>query len=433
MKTFLTVWIGQTVSLIGSSMTGFAITIWVWQLTGQATALALFGFFTQVPQIFIALIAGVIVDRTQRKLLMMLGDTVSGLVAIAILLLYVTHHLQLWHLYVAVAIKGTFEQFQQLAYSAAISTIVPKQHYSRASSMGFLGSYGAQIMAPALAGMLYTTIGLAGILIIDLITFAIAIITVWQVHIPQPPNTQPDTQSPKNIQQDISLGWRYITARPSLLSILVTTSLFWLAHDIGSSLYSPMILARTANNAQVLGLLASAAGIGGVIGALLTSHWGGFQRRIDGMLLGMIGAGLSKTIFGLGAIPLIWIPAQFCSSLNFPLLGSSTDAIWLSKIRPNIQGRVFATRSMILLISSAVGTLIAGPLADYIFEPMMLTGNSLTPIIGQLFGNQKGAGITLLYVLSSLSLLFIGCGGYAFRTLRNIDTILPDHDVDITE
>ncbi|MBD2385745.1 MFS transporter [Cylindrospermum sp. FACHB-282] len=430
MKNFLIVWIGQTVSMIGSSMTSFAITIWVWQVTGQATALALFGFFTQVPQVLMALIAGVIVDRTQRKLLIMLGDTVSGLVTIAILLVYLTHHLQLWHLYLAVAVKGTFEQFQQLAYSAAISTMIPKQHYGRASSMGFLASYGAQIMAPALAGMVYATIGLVGILIIDLTTFAIAIITVLRVHIPQPTITVADTQSPTNIQQEMSFGWRYITARPSLLAILVITSLFWLAHDIGSSLYAPMILARTGNNAQLLGLLASAAGIGGVIGALVTSRWGGFQRRIDGMLLGMVGAGLSKTIFGLAGMPLIWIPAQFCSSLNFPLLGSSIDAIWLSKVKPNIQGRVFATRSMILLITSAFATLIAGPLADYVFEPMMMPGGSLTPIMGKLFGTQKGAGITLLYAVSSLSLLVVGFSGYACRTLRNLDTILPDHDAD---
>jgi hypothetical protein len=182
-----------------------------------------------------------------------------------------------------------------------------------------------------------------------------------------------------------------------------------------------MILARTGNDAKVLASLASAAGIGGVLGALLVSAWGGTKRRIHGMLIGTIGAGLSKTAFGLGQMLLIWIPAQFCSSLNFPLLGSSSDAIWLTQIKPDVQGRVFAARRVSILVASTIGYLIAGPLADYVFEPAMIPGNSLATIFGGIFGTGKGAGMTLLYVISSLGLLLVGLSGYAFRVLREID------------
>lgn len=421
MRNFIVVWLGQTVSLIGSQMTNFAITIWVWELTGQATALALFGLLTQVPRVLVTPFAGVIVDRWNRKLLMMIGDAVAAVSAIAILLLYLTGNLQIWHLYLAGAINSIFEQLQELAYLASISMMVPKEQYSRASSIGFLASYGSDIIAPALAGVLYAVIGLIGILMIDLATFAIAILTVLFIHIPQPAIAKPEHPTDTNLPQQLIFGCRYIAKYPSLLALLVLESLFWFAHDLGAPLYAPMILARTGNDAKILASLASAAGIGGVLGALLVSAWGGTKRRIHRMLLGMMGAGLSKTVFGLGQMLLIWLPAQFCSSLNFPLLGSSSDAIWLTQIKPDMQGRVFAARRVSILVASTIGYLIAGPLADYVFEPAMMPGNNLAAVFSGIFGTGKGSGIALLYVISSLGLLLVGLSGYAFRVLREVD------------
>src|SRR4028119_1297361 len=155
LRTFLLIWSGQTVSLIGSSMTGFAFTIWVWELTGQATALALFGFFAQMPQLLTAPFMGLIVDRWDRKLLMAVGDTAAGILTITIFLLYIGNNLQIWHLYMAVAVNGIFHQLQELAYKASISMIVPELQYSRASSMGSLAIYSSKIVSPALAGTLY--------------------------------------------------------------------------------------------------------------------------------------------------------------------------------------------------------------------------------------------------------------------------------------
>jgi hypothetical protein len=142
----------------------------------------------------------------------------------------------------------------------------------------------------------------------------------------------------------------------------------------------------------------------------------------------MMGAGVSKTVFGLGRMPSIWIPAQFCSSLNFPLLSSSNTAIWLAKIDPNLQGRVFAAISLIKQVVAAISTLIAGPLADYIFEPAMMPQGILAHRLGFIFGTGPGAGMALLYVITSVCLLLVGIGGYAFPTLRNVDEIVPNHD-----
>jgi MFS transporter, DHA3 family, macrolide efflux protein len=419
MANFLIIWVGQLVSTIGSSMSGFAIAIWAWEITGKATTLTLVGFFSLLPSIAIAPISGAIVDRFNRKLLLMLGDTVAVLATVLLMVLYLTNNLQIWHLYLTSAIVGTFNQFQSLAYSASVSLLVSKKHYSRASSLEFLSSYGGDILAPALAGYLYKVIGLLGIWLIDISTFAIAICSLLFIQIPQPPQTEEDENS-ANIWQGLGFGIRYILARKSLLALLGITMLFWFAHDVGDSLYSAMILSRTGNDTLVLGSLASAAGFGGVMGAIVVTTWGGFRHKIKGVLLGMIGAGLSKIVFGLGRTPWVWIPAQFCSSFNFPLNGSSDTAIWLTKVEPNVQGRVFAAQSLAVQLVAAVAYFIAGPLADNVFAPAFQSDGVLVGVFGGLFGTGTGAGIALLYVICALCMLLVGLFGFSVRSLRKL-------------
>lgn len=425
MQTFIIVWIGQLCSTMGSYMTAFALTLWAWELTGQATTLALVGFFTQMPQFAISLMAGVIVDRSDRKVLIMLGDAIAGLSSLVLLWLYLNGHLQIWHLYATAAVNGASGQIQELAYSASMSLMVPKQQYTRASGMMSALHYGSAIVAPALAGVLFYIISLAGILSIDLITFAIAISTVLFATIPQPVAPTSNIALP-SIKQELIFGCRYLWKQSNLLLLLLAAILFQFAHDLGAALYSPMILARSGNDARVLGSIASAAGIGGVVGAIIVSTWGGTKRRIDGFLLGMVGAGISKTIFGIGQTALIWVPAQFCSSLNFPWMSSSSEAIWMTKIKPDIQGRVFATRSAFILGTSAIATLIAGPLADRVFEPAMTSGGWMANILGGIFGTGTGAGIAVLYTISSLFLMLVGLAGYSLRKLRDVEAIVPD-------
>lgn len=427
LHNFLIIWSGQLVSTIGSSMSRFAIAIWAWEITGKATTLTLVGFFSLLPSIAVASVSGAIVDRLNRKLLMILGDTVAVAITIIMMLLYLTNHLQIWHLYVASAIVGTFSQFQSLAYSASVSLLVPKQHYTRASSFEFLSGYGSNIIAPALAGYLYKIIGLLGIWLIDISTFAIAISSLLFVHIPKPLQSDPK-ENPTPIWQGLGFGLRYIFARKSLLALLIVTFLFWFAHDVGDSLYTPMILSRTGNDTVVLGALAAAAGFGGVTGAIIVSTWGGFSKKTNGVLLGMIGAGLSKIVFGLGQTLWIWIPAQFCSSFNFPFNGSSDNAIWLAKVAPHVQGRVFAAHSLVIQFGSAAAYLIAGPLADNIFVPALNEGGSLVGVFEGIFGTGGGAGIALLYVICSVWMLVVGLTGFYIPQLRDVEQILPDHD-----
>lgn len=414
-------------STVGSYMTRFALTIWLWNLTGEATPIALLAVFTQVPALVISPLTGAIADRFSRKKLMLLGDTVAGLSTVIILLLHLSGNLTLWHLYATGSLNGAFSCLQKLAYTASIPMLVPPDGYTRASGMGSVLHYGSVIIAPAVAGALYPIVDLLGILCVDLITFAIAMTTVLFVSIPNPTSTvkaQKDKPRP-SLWQEIKLGFDYILTRPSLLTLVLIATLFQFSHDIGKALYSPMILARSGNDAQVLGIVSAAAGIGGIFGSILVSVWRMKGRKINWFLGGMIGAGVAKTLFGIGQSVLIWVPSQFISSINFPIKGSAKQGLILTKVEADLQGRVIAMSSTFVGIASPLAKLIAGPLADQIFTPAMAEGGLLTGVFGGLFGVSEGSGIALLYTLSSTGLIAVAIFGYRFSHLRNIETLLP--------
>ncbi|MEP6985983.1 MAG: MFS transporter, partial [Chloroflexota bacterium] len=178
MTSFGIMWFGQTISLIGTSMSTFALMIWVWQQTGQATATVLTGVSGIIPALLVGIVAGVLVDRWDRKWVMIVSDLAAGVSSIIILVLFSTNQLQVWHLYVTAAIDGAAGVFQYLAYSASITLMLPKSQYARASGLQSLSGYGAKIGAPIIAGILIGVIGIAGILIIDIVTFLFAVGTL---------------------------------------------------------------------------------------------------------------------------------------------------------------------------------------------------------------------------------------------------------------
>ncbi|MEM8831851.1 MAG: MFS transporter, partial [Cyanobacteria bacterium P01_G01_bin.19] len=165
----------------------------------------------------------------------------------------------------------------------------------------------------------------------------------------------------------------------------------------------------------------AASGIAGVLSASVMGKFGGFRKQVNGIRLGMIGVGLSKIIFGLGRVPLVWIPAEFACCLNLPVLGSSIDTIWLNRVSPEIQGRVFATSSMVMKIISSTGYLVSGPLADRLFEPAMKSGGFLAPKFGWLFGTGSGSGIALLSVICAIAMFFLGLVGYKLPQLNRLE------------
>lgn len=415
-------------SAIGTEMTQFALILWIWQLTQETTAIALLSFFFQVPQILLALLAGLIIDRFNRRYLMIFSDLGVALATLLIGLLYSTQHLQLWHLYLLAIAYGCGGQIQELAFSASIPLIVSKQHYTRVSSMRTLVGYSSVIIAPALVGSLYGAIGLIGIIGIDLVTFMVGVATVLMVQIPQPQETDIEKFNGKTIWQQLFWGIHYIWVRPSLLAMTLIFCCFLFTYQMSETIYQPMILARTGGDAQRLSQVVMAAGIGGVVGAVSLSILGGFQRQVNGMLIGFIGVGLGGILLGLSQIHWVWMGAKFFAAMSIPLVYSSSYAVWYAKVQPELQGRVLAAAHTVGLIVGAIASLMAGLLADRIFEPAIQSNGLIASIFAPILGTDRGAGITLLFIMASMGLVAIALGGYAFPILRNAEKLLPDHD-----
>ncbi len=429
MLAFTIIWIGQMVSMLGTGMTRFAITIWAWQVTGEATALALVGFFSFTPAVLLSPIAGALVDRWNRKLVMMISDLAAGLSTIVILLLFATDNLQLWHLYLAGAFAGAFEAFQFPAYSAAVTTMLPKNQYARANGMLGLAEPTSLIAAPLLAGFLLAVIGLNGILIIDIATFLLAIGTLLFIHIPQPATTEAGRRGRGSLWQESIYGFYYIFERPSLLGLQLLFLAGNLISAAGFVLFPAMILARTGNDEIILGGVQSALGIGGVVGGLALSILGGPKRRIHSLLISWALLGLpGQILMGLGQGFAVWSIGHFLIGFFVLFIDGSNQAIWQAKVDPDVQGRVFAARRLIAQIIFPVSMLLAGPLADYVFEPAMMPGGRLVAVFGDLVGTGPGAGMGLMFVISGLLIALIGLSGYAFPAIRNAEDILPDHD-----
>ncbi|MCK6585691.1 MAG: MFS transporter [Anaerolineales bacterium] len=425
---FTIVWLGQIVSVLASAMSQFGLTIWMFQKTESATALGLMQVFFITPFLLISPIAGVMVDRHNRKMMMMVSDLMAGIATIIILIFQSLGILAFWHLYFASIIYGLGMAFQWPAYSAAISTMVPKEQYARANGMMSLVEAGPNVVAPLLAGALLPVIGLTGILLFDVVTFLFAIGALMIVHVPQPERTMEGEQGKGSIWKEAAYGFKYIFTRPSLLGLQLTFFVGNLFAGIAYTLVAPMILSRTDNNSLLLGSTQSAGAIGGLIGGIAMSAWGGFKRRVHGVLIGWMISGIGIAILGLtGGLP-VWIAGSIIAAIVIPLVNGSNQAIWQSKVAPDVQGRVFSARRLIAWFTNPISPIIAGTLADFVLEPQMRTASVFAETFGNLVGTGPGAGMGLIIFFCGVFSVFVGLAGYFIPAIHKAESILPDHD-----
>lgn len=430
MPAFTAIWFGQVVSLFGSSMTRFAIGVWLFQQTGLATTFATMVLFSTLPRILLTPVAGVLVDRWNRKLTMMLSDLAAGLTSIAIFVLLSLNSLEVWHIYALVAISSAFESFQWPAYSSSITLMVDKKHYSRTNAMLEMARNGSSVVAPLLAASLLVAIQIEGIIIIDVITFLVAIGTLLIIPITQPKQSETGRKASGGILKEMFYGFRFILGNRSLLALQVNFFLINLMLGFGAALRTPMILARTDNDEVLLGAVLSIGAAGSVVGSIIMSAWGGPKRKIHGVLIGLLLGSIGLAIQGLGQEQIVWSLGGFVLFFFLPLANASLQSIWQSKTPPDVQGRVFAARRLIGQGSLPIAMLIAGPLSDDVLEPAMAQGGSLVPVFGQFVGNGPGAGMSLLVLFAGLVGITLPLlAGYAVPVVKNLEDRIPDVEV----
>jgi len=428
MLAFVVVWLGQVISILASTMSHFGLSIWMYQQTESATAMGLMQVFFITPFLLMSPIAGVWVDRYNRKLMMMVSDLTAVVATGGVLLLYATGQLEFWHLYIAAVLNGVGNTFQWPAYSAAITTMVPKEQYGRANGLMSLMEAGPGVLSPLLAGALLPLVGLVGLLALDVVTFFAAIGALLMVDVPQPARTAEGQKGQGNMWREAAYGFQYILQRPSLLGLQLLFFFGNLFTGIGRSVLAPMVLARTASDSVVFAMVQSAGALGAVAGGIVMSAWGGFKRRVHGVFLGWAAATVGLVFLGMGQGVSFWLPAAFVGAMAAPLANTSNQALWQAKVAPDVQGRVFSARRLIAWFAGPVSPIIGGTLADYVLEPAMRSQGGLAALFGWLVGTGPGAGMGLLMVISGLVASLVAVGGYFVPAIRNVETLLPDHD-----
>jgi DHA3 family macrolide efflux protein-like MFS transporter len=429
-KGFLVIWFGQFASIFGSGMTSFTLTLWVFQETGSPTALALSVFFGTLPMLVFGPLSGVLVDRWSRKSLLIASDSLAGLATMGLLVVYLRGEMVLWHIYLVIFIAGVADSLQVPAFMGSITMLVPKKHYGRASGLYDLAATAASIFSPIAAAGLLAFTDLKDILLFDLCTFGLAILTLILVDIPQPVESDLGRQSKRSFRKDIAFGFKFILNRPSLRGL---QSIWMVANLIGTAtnvLIAAMILARTGGDEWVLSGVQAMLSAGAVIGGVLISIWGGPKRKVQGALLCMgLSAIFGRILFGFGRDFVTWIPGALGMFLFIPILNATLDSFWLAKVPPDVQGRVMSVRITASRSMIPLGTLIAGPLAEKIFEPSMMPDGVLAPILGNVLGTGPGVGMSLMFILMGILMLGLTAIGFTIPAIRDAEHLLPDIDV----
>ncbi|VAW35611.1 Polyketide synthase modules and related proteins, partial [hydrothermal vent metagenome] len=334
LKTFFAVAFGQLVSMIGTNLTTFALSVWVLGETGQVSAFALVNVFGRLPAILLAPIAGAVADRYDRRLVMIGSDLLAICATVAVALLYWTDSLQTWHLYITAAIGSIANTFQEPAYTAAITQLVPKRYLGHANGIVQFSSATGRMLALFLGGVLVVTVGLQSVFLIDFITFIIAILTLVFIRFP---NTLFRMQE-EPFMKEIVRGWDYIIKRQGLVAMIIFFAIVNFFLSIVTVLSMPLILAF--ESPAVLGVTSALLGVGMLVGGVVMGFWGGTKRRIKGMI-GFVGvSGVVSIIMGLQ-------PSVAYVAIGFFGLGATgalVDAHWRTLIQTKVglelQGRV---------------------------------------------------------------------------------------------
>ncbi len=421
MQTFFVVWIGQLVSVVGSNLTGFGLAVWMYLETDSVTLLALIMLASTLPGIVIGPFAGALVDRFDRRKVMLISDATAGFATLVVAVLFFTDALELWHIYVMATIGSVANAFQEPAYTASVPLLVPKKHLGRANGLVQMGQAIGTLVAPVLAGLLVATTGLWGVLLADGATFVVAVTTLALVRIPRPLAAR---DLAGGLWGQVVEGWQWLRARSGLFGFMLVAAGVNFLLGFMSVLFIPLYLSFT--NEVVLGTAMSVLGVGMLVGSLAMGIWGGPKRRVNGMLVGIGLGGLLVATMGVDDSVFIVTAAGFVLMATVGIVNGTSQALWQIKVPPEIQGRTFSVRRMLAQFAIPVAYLAAGPLADRVFEPLLAPGGGLAESVGSVIGTGPGRGIGLMFIVMGLGTVILALVAYASPAIRNLEADLPD-------
>lgn len=420
---FIAIWIGQLVSLAGTAITGFVLGVWVYQLTGSATQFSLIMLTEAIAAISVAPLAGAVADRLDRRWTLVASDTVAAAVTGLLLLLVAGDDLQVWHVYPISAVAAMCATFRMVTFTTMLPLLVPEQHLSRANGLAQAGM-AVQISAPLAAGVLLATVGLRGVVVIDLLTYGVALAITASLALPvKAVRPEPRERAEhEGAMDELRGGWTELRKRPGLGTLLLVLGAFDFAFGLAGVLVQPLIL--TFAGPSTLGVLMFAGGGGMLLGSAVMSVWGGPKRRITGVSAFLAIGGVALALHSLAPSPLLIGILAPAFLFTLPVITGCTMSLLQTKVDPSTLGRVMASVRMISQGATAIAYAVAGPLADTVFEPMLVPGGALADSVGGVIGTGPGRGIALIFVITG-GVLLVLAAAMASARLRAVDD-LPD-------
>lgn len=426
LRTFYILLITQSVSMLGSAMSAFAVAVWVYDRTGEATPLALAATFGALPAIFTTGLAGIATDRFERRRLIMLSDAGQAFATLLLLVSIGTDSFQLWHLYLVAAIEAVFMSLQFTAFTSSITMMVPDEQRERANVLQQLTGPVSGIIAPVLATILLVAINVEGVLVVDLLTFGIAVTVVNFMHIPQPPRTEEtEDENGRSLLQKVFAGFGIIRQLRPLFYLTIFVMLVNFPMRIIIILSTPYLFERTGSEVA-LGTISGVMSAGMVVGGIIFSIIGGFKSRLATAMTALFCSTMLFALLGMARHEVLLAVFGFLAMAFIPAVDAPFFSILQQKIAPDKQGRVFSAVFQMAQVLRPLAYVSAGVLADRIFEPAV--GGSGWQVATPLVGDQAGAGMGLLIFLSGLGIAFSTVVVYAIPSIRNLEDILPNHE-----
>lgn len=406
---FFAIWAGQALSLVGSNLVQFALVWWLTQSTGSGTVLATATLVGMLPGIFVGPFAGALVDRWNRRTVMMAADGLIALATAGLAYLFLIDAAHIWYVYAIMLIRSLAGGFHWPAMQASTSLMVPKDQLSRVAGLNQTLHGIINIVSPPLGALLLSVLPLQGILAVDIVTAALAITSLVFTHIPQPQRRPagPGAQEIKpSLWGDVREGLRYVWSWPGLRALLGLAAILNFLFNPAFALMPLLVTNHFRGEAIHLGWLESAWGIGMVLGGLVLSVWGGFRRRILTSLVGLIGMGLGIVVVGVAPSPAFYLAlgAMFFAGTMNPIVNGPLFAIVQAVVAPEMQGRVFTVMQSASTVMSSLSLVIAGPVSD-------------------LFG------VRTWYVVAGVACVLLGLGASGMPTIVHLEDNHRRHTV----
>ena len=399
LRGFLLLWSSQTVSELGTAMSDYALIVWVYGQKGTASSVAMLTICAFLPTISFRFIAGALVDRWNKRRVMLAADLAAACGTAAVLALVSLSALRTWHLYLITALLSLMNALQVPASFVATSLLVPKEHYARAGGLqGFSGSV-VSILAPALGSALLAFGGLELVLACDLMSFAVAFIALLGfIRIPEP--ERPPEEKGTSFLKSCLDGIRYLRDHGALLRVtLFLAAVNFLAKLGNDGMLAPFALGRTGGDQRALGMVQSAVAVGLLAGSVAMTFLKPAKKRMRLIFISCAAVFSGNIVQSLTARPVLWCAAAFAGYFMAVVMNVNLTAVMRERVPVEMQGRVFSAKDTLQNGTIPLALFLGGLLADRVFEPLMASDSAAQRALSPLFGSGRGSGIAVMFFI----------------------------------